>query len=183
MANGRHVFISYASDMKRQAQELTSALEGQGMEAWVDFKDLRPGQRLRDELERALDTAQSFVILVGSGSRATPWQEAEWSAALARAWSDREKMLLPVIFGEGSPPPFLRNWVPLRVDPDHQASTWTGRVLDTLRNPAAESVQEMSLQNREERRKRLDQITRSAEELRKWQGNEPPPVGPKVPTD
>jgi hypothetical protein len=46
--------------------------------------------------ERAIDAAQWFVILVGSKSRATPWQEAEWSAALARS-ADREKKVLPVV--------------------------------------------------------------------------------------
>src|SRR5215467_12218559 len=99
MVSGTNVFISYASDMKRLAEELTRALESQGLEPWVDFKDLHPGQRWKEELERAVDWAQWFIILVGSDSRATPWQEAEWSAALARTWADREKKLLPVVFG------------------------------------------------------------------------------------
>ena len=74
------------------------------------------------------------MILVGSKSRTTPWQEAGWSAALARSWADREKKLLPVVFGEGDPPPFLRNWVSLRIDPEREASTWTRNVLGALRN-------------------------------------------------
>ncbi len=83
------------------------------MEPWVDFNDLQPGQRWREELERAIDAAQWFVILVGAKSRATPWQEAEWSAALARSWADHEKRVLPVVFGEGDAPPFLRNCLSL----------------------------------------------------------------------
>ena len=51
MATGTNVFISYASDTKPLAEELTRALESQGIEPWVDFKDLQPGQRRREELE------------------------------------------------------------------------------------------------------------------------------------
>lgn len=47
MATGTNVFISYASDTKPLAEELARALESQGIEPWVDFKDLQPGQRLR----------------------------------------------------------------------------------------------------------------------------------------
>jgi len=45
------------------------------MHAWADFKDLRPGQRWHDELERALESADWFVILVSPQSYASPWQK------------------------------------------------------------------------------------------------------------
>jgi hypothetical protein len=48
------------------AEELTKELESQGIEPRVDFKNLRPGHRLSEELERALDEAQWLVILAGS---------------------------------------------------------------------------------------------------------------------
>lgn len=183
MASGSSVFISYATDTKPWAEELTRALESQGIEAWVDFKDLRPGQRWRDELERAIDAAQWVLILVGSGSRATPWQEAEWNAALARTWVDREKRLLPVVFGPTEPPPFLRNWVSLRVDPATEPSTWTRHVLDALRSVRNEAVHGVGPQNRRERQTRLDEIKKAAEELRQGQPDEPPPMAPKVRTE
>src|SRR5260370_30602985 len=157
MASGSSVFISYATDTKLLAEELTRALESQGIEAWVDFKDLQPGQRWKDELERAIAAAQWVLILVGSGSRATAWQEAEWSAALTRTWADSDKRLLPVVFGESEPPPFLRNWVSLRVDPAKEPSTWTRHVLDALRSVRNEAVHGVRVQNRRERQKRLDE--------------------------
>jgi hypothetical protein len=180
MASGTNVFISYASDTKRWAEELTRALKSQGMEPWVDFKDLHPGQRWREQLERAIDASEMLVILVGSGSRATPWQEAEWSAALTGTWADREKKLLPVIFGEGDPPPFLRNWVSLRIDPESEAATWTRDVLDALRSLRNKAVHSTGPQNREERQERLDEVRKAAEELRKQQPDDPPGISPTV---
>jgi hypothetical protein len=107
MAEGTNVFISHTWDTKPLAEELTKALEKQGIEAWVDFKDLRPGQLWKEELERAIDSAAFIVFLFTPDSPATPWQEAEWSTALARIWASQDKKLLPVVFGKSDTPPFF----------------------------------------------------------------------------
>ncbi len=174
MATGSSVFISYATDTKSRAQELTQALENQGIDAWVDFKDLRPGQRWRDELDRAIASAAYFLILVGTGSRSTAWQEAEWSAALAGSWSDKDKHLLPVIFGEAEPPAFLRDWASLRVDPDKEPSTWTHHVLDALRSIRNDAAHDVGDQTRRLREKRFDEISKVVEVLRRESPDEPP---------
>jgi hypothetical protein len=180
MASGTNVFISYSSDTKCRAEELATALESQGMEPWVDFKDLHPGQRWRDELDRAINAAQWLVILVGPQNRTTPWQEVEWSAALTHTWTDQQKKVLPVVFGKSDAPPFLRNWVSLRIDPATEPNTWTRRVLDALRNIRNEAVHGVGPQNREERRERLDEVRRAAEELRKGQTDESLAVPPNA---
>ncbi|HUA60946.1 MAG TPA: toll/interleukin-1 receptor domain-containing protein [Verrucomicrobiae bacterium] len=178
MTSGTNVFISYAADTRPRAEELAKALESQGIEPWVDFKDLHPGQRWRDELERALDSAQWLVILIGRDDRATPWQEVEWSAALERTWADREKRLLPVVFGEGDTPPFLRNWVSLRIDPKSEGSTWTYHVLDAMRNIGNESTPAPDPLIRAQRQSRLEEVRKAAEELRKEQPGLPPTAPP-----
>ncbi len=91
MLSESDVFISYATDTKPEAEELARALERHGIQAWADFKDLRPGQRWQEEIERAVESADLFLILVGRHSSATPRLEAEWRAALANAWSDSQK--------------------------------------------------------------------------------------------
>lgn len=58
----------------------------------------------------------------------------EWSTALAHAWADREKKLLPVVFGKSDPPLFLRNWVSFRIEPQSDTSTWTSEVVEALRS-------------------------------------------------
>ncbi len=173
MASGANVFISYASDTRPLAEELTKALESQGIEPWVDFKDLHPGQLWKEELERAIDAAQWVLILVGSHSRTTRWQEAEWSAALTRSWVDREKRLLPIMFGQDDPPPFLRNWVALRVNPDTEASTWTRKVIDILRNLRNEAIH-TGAKSREERQQRFAEIRQAVEAFREEQPDTPP---------
>jgi len=169
MAASANVFISYASDTKPLAEELTRDLEKQGIEPWVDFKDLRPGQRVSEELQRAIDRAAWFVVLVGSRSRTTPWLEAEWSAALARTWESEDKRLLPIVFGDGQLPPFLRNWVALRVNPDTEASTWTRKVLDVLRSVRSVAAAHDVGKGRTEFQQRLEELNHAAEALREDQ--------------
>lgn len=174
MGRTSEVFISYATDTKPLAEELTRALQSQGIEAWVAFKDLHPGQRWKDELERAVENARWVLVLVGPNSRATAWQEAEWSTALAKTWADSDKRMLPVVVGATEPPPFLRKWVPVRVDPVAEPATWTQRVLDALRSARNRAVHDLAPRDRRERDERLTEISKAAEELRKQQADEPP---------
>lgn len=170
MATESDIFISYATDTKPFAEQLAQALQQQGFHAWADFKDLRPGQVFRNELERALDNARSFLILVSPASRASAWQDAEWRAALVKVWSDSNKRMIPVVVGGAEPPPFLRNWVSLRVDPAAEPQNWTRHVVNALRLAPDSSVQAPSAENLRVRQRRLDEIGHMAEELRK---NEP----------
>ncbi len=169
MATNASVFISYASDAKQQAEELTRDLERQGIDPWVDFKDLQPGQRVSEELQSAIDRAAWFVFLVGSKSRTTPWLEAEWSAALARTWESEDKRLLPIVFGDGQLPPFLRNWVALRVNPDTEGSTWTRKVLDVLRSVRSASAAHDAGKGSKEFQRRLEELSLAAKALREDQ--------------
>ena len=127
-----NVFVSYASDTRPLAEQLTQALNNEGIQSWVDFKNLQPGQQFQRELDRAIEQAECFLILVGPKSRATPWQDAEWRAVLTKAWTDSGKRVLPVVVGSSQSPPFLRNWVSLNVDPSAEPETWTRRVVDAL---------------------------------------------------
>jgi hypothetical protein len=167
------VFISYAADTKPLAEQLTQALQTQGFHAWADFKDLRPGQVWQDEIERALEDARSFLILVSPTSRAGSWQEVEWRAALAKVWTDSDKRLIPVLVGGTEPPPFLRNWVSLIVDPAAEPANWTRHVVNALLSAPNERVPASIDRNRRERERRLDEMSRTAEELGK---NEPGPL-------
>jgi hypothetical protein len=172
MPAGNQVFISYAADTKTAAEELTRTLEDNGIQAWADFKDLHAGQRWQKEIERAAANARQFLILVGPHSSSTPWLEAEWRTILTKAWSDSRKSVIPIMLGTGDLPAFLRNWVPLRIEPDAEPAKWTLRVLEALRThrkPAPPSAAD-----RRERRERLEDIKRSAEALKRQESGHQP---------
>jgi len=165
MTSAPNIFISYAEDTKPLAEELTRALQQQGIETWADFKDLQPGHLWRDELEQAIEHARKFLVLVGPNSRATRWQEWEWRTVLQSVWSDSGKTLIPLVVGANEPPPFLRDWVSLRIDPANGPTTWTGDVLQALGAGRNEAAHGLSTPGRRERQMRLDEIARAAKEL------------------
>ena len=160
------VFISYAKDTKPRAEELAKVLQQHLISTWADFKDLQPGQRWQEEIERAAERAQFFLILVGPDSSGTPMLEAEWRVVLAKAWADSQKTVIPIIFGDGEPPPFLQSWVPLRIDSGTESAKWTQRLLEAMQSRCDRLDPAMS-GNRTEHEKRLDELSRAAEELQR----------------
>jgi hypothetical protein len=173
MATDSDVFISYAADTKPLAEELARALQRQGMESWAAFKDLQPGQNILEELERAIATSRWLLFVIGPNSLASRWQEAEWRAALASSWEHSEKKMLPVVVGGAEPPPFLRNWVSLNVDPATEPVVWTHHVLDVLRS-AGNRTAALSPKDQHERQLRMAEIGKAAEALRTLEPEEPP---------
>jgi TIR domain-containing protein len=165
MAAKPEVFISYATGSKPFAQILSRELEKKGLSSWADFKDLKPGQRWQVELDRAVNKASLFLILVGPGSSATPQLEVEWQAALRSAW-DSGKALIPVIFGDDEVPPFLRSWVGIHVKTGTDPSTWTERVIDALTAQPSCSTPPASPLERSARNQRLDELAEAAHSLK-----------------
>jgi hypothetical protein len=127
------VFISYSSDARPWAERLSDSLERKGISTWTDFKSLAPGQRWIEEIERALDKAKYFLIVVGPKNRIGQWQDREWQGALQRTWSDPNKRIIPVLVDDATPPSFLKNWVSVRMHPGKPESSWIDKICDVIR--------------------------------------------------
>jgi hypothetical protein len=127
------VFISYSKDAKPWAEKLSKSLENKGVSTWTDFKSIRPGQRLVEEMQRALDDARYFLIVVGPKNDVGEWQDREWQAALQRVWTDRSKRIIPVLVDDATPPSFLKNWVFVRMHPGQPESSWIDRIYKAVR--------------------------------------------------
>ena len=127
-----YVFISYSADTESYARQLTLALERADVRTWVAFRDLGPGARWSDEIEKAIQESDWFVILAKSGAESTPYQDLEWRRALTGTWENPKKRILPVIFGTGKIAPF-QGWVPLNIQDPEVSPEWTEAVCDVLK--------------------------------------------------
>lgn len=69
------IFISYSSRDRPAALQLLKLVEDAGHDAWMDLFDIRPAQRLRQELEEGVRRADVFCILLSpaavAGGRTT----------------------------------------------------------------------------------------------------------------
>jgi hypothetical protein len=131
MAN---VFISYSRDTKPLAEKLARSLNRNGISTWTGFDDLKPGQRWSDEMEKALEAARDYVVLVGPDEEMSTFQDRELQAALRWSWSDSAKRIIPVIVGRERVPPFLSDWVGLKVGRGQDETLLPKKLLSLLRD-------------------------------------------------
>ncbi len=127
------VFISYSTDARPWAEKLSESLESKGISTWADFKSIMPGQQWRKEIQRALDDAKYFLIVVGPKNQIGEWQDREWQGALQRTWADSNTRIIPVLINDATPPSFLKNWVFVRMQPGKPESSWIDRIYDAVR--------------------------------------------------
>jgi hypothetical protein len=164
-----NVFISYSSDAKPWAEKLSNALETKGVSTWTDFKSIRPGQRWLEEIQHALDDAQYFILVVGPRNAIGEWQDREWQGALQRTWTDTNKRILPVLVDDDAPPPFLKDWTFVRMQPNEPESSWLDRIYDTVRQAGSKGRGVSTKQGAKpskEFRSRLEEIESVAKQLK-----------------
>jgi hypothetical protein len=113
------VFISYSADARKWAEKLAASLRGEGVATWIDFENLSPGERVYDQVQKALDQATFYLVVVGPRNLVRDSQDREWQGALERTWTDPDKRIMPVLVGRAEAPAFLRNWAPFRFQPGH----------------------------------------------------------------
>ena len=81
----RRVFISYSRADIRHVWAIASALRHEGVETWLDFEDLKPGERWKDAIEAALARADLMLFCVSPNSVESAWTSVELKLALENA--------------------------------------------------------------------------------------------------
>ncbi len=120
------VFISHAHEDKGVARELRTHLEDCGVPVWIDTQELRGGDRLHPEIDKAIRDARHTVVLIGPETHNSAWVQDEVAAARETADTDAGYRVAPLLL-PGVADTALRLWfgpkaVPLavRLD-DHHA--------------------------------------------------------------
>ena len=62
------VFISYAREDFQMAMKIYSSLMESGIDAWIDNKNLLPGQRWKEVIYREIEKCSYFLALISSSS-------------------------------------------------------------------------------------------------------------------
>jgi adenylate cyclase len=71
--SGTHdVFVSYASQDSAVADDLTVALEGQGIKCWIAPRDVTPGAHYASEIVHAIDSAKAIVLILSQDAATSP---------------------------------------------------------------------------------------------------------------
>ena len=156
-------------DAKPWAEKLSQSLESKGVSTWTDFKSIRPGQRWLDEIQRALDDAKYFLLVVGPKNAIGEWQDREWQGALQRTWTDPNKRIIPILIDDATPPSFLKDWAFVRMQPGKSESSWIDRIYDAIRGTGSGGHRTFTKQSAKPSkafRSRLEEIESVANQLK-----------------
>lgn len=91
------VFISHASEDKADVVvPLTEALTRLGLRVWVDYRELRLGDRLRQRIDEGLVRSRFGVVIVSPQFLDKRWTQAELDGLVSLEMADGRKRILPV---------------------------------------------------------------------------------------
>ncbi len=91
------VFICHASEDKAAVVfPLTAELTRQGLRVWVDYKELRLGDKLRQRIDDGLARSRFGVVIVSPRFFEKAWPQAELDGLIALEMAQGKKRILPV---------------------------------------------------------------------------------------
>lgn len=115
--NAPKVFVSHASEDKaRFVVDFASRLRENGVDAWLDQWEMKPGDSLVDKIfEEGLKEARAAIVVLSKTSVQKPWVREELNASVVSRIS-RGTKLIPVVIDDCEVPESLRSTLWQRVD-------------------------------------------------------------------
>ncbi len=158
------VFISCSRHSEKYAEALSDALQGRSISTWLYTRDLGPSQVWSDEILKAMENARVIAFIIEPKLSPSTWQQKEYIAALEYSWSDKNKILLPILIGDADAPPFLRDRVSLRIQ--NHKSDWAKAAEEVTKVLSETTTPTITKTCEKERVQRLNAIEKGASALR-----------------
>jgi hypothetical protein len=103
------VFVSHASEDKaRFVLPFATVLRQNGVDAWVDQWEMRPGDSLVDTIAHAITDAHGLIIVLSKYSIDKSWVREELNAAIVQRINTNFK-IIPVVLDQCDVPVLLRS--------------------------------------------------------------------------
>lgn len=96
------VFISHASVNLKAAKQVETALVTAGFDPWLDYSDIRIGELLGKELQKAIEASQAVVLIWSKAAAASRWVAAEVLTAF-----HLHRFIVPCVLSATELPQFL----------------------------------------------------------------------------
>jgi tetratricopeptide (TPR) repeat protein len=78
---GRPVFVSYATADRKQALQVTRAIERRGRKCWISSRDVAPGENYQEAIVRSIRTAKAMVLVFSNAANDSDEIKKELSLA------------------------------------------------------------------------------------------------------
>ena len=93
----KHVFISHATADDDFVRELRIKLELHDLNVWVDSRNLRGGDQLKPEIEKAIKDARQVIAVLSPQTINSTWVGEEVQLAEQLANDDDDFRVIPLI--------------------------------------------------------------------------------------
>ena len=90
------LFISHSSQDDAFVRDLRAALADHGQDGWIDSRELRGGDPLWPEIQKAIDDASAYAVVISTDALQSKWVGKELRHALD-VRKQRGKDKFPVI--------------------------------------------------------------------------------------
>ena len=102
----KQVFVSYAYDDAKVAQELHAKLRDTLVTGWMDQSEIASGAAIAQRVKESLRRASAIVVLVSERSLKSQWVQFEVGAAFAM-----DKPIIPILIGQADLEKSLPDWL------------------------------------------------------------------------
>lgn len=155
-----NVFISHSRQNGGAALKLCDRLSQSGIKVWLDIRELDSGENWNEQVTKAIESADAFVVLVGPDPTPDRSQRFEWQQITEREYYlDPSKPMIPVVMGSAELPGFLRTRQVLTVPPTAiDFDSLAGQIAAALKDPAATIDQEQLQRGRAARDQALESL-------------------------
>ncbi len=89
-------FVSYSARDKAFAERIYHDLQEVGVRCWLDSKDLKIGDRLDIEIDRAIQVTDKVLLVLSESSIRSDWVRKEIEFALERESKAKKTILFPI---------------------------------------------------------------------------------------
>ncbi len=100
-------FISHSSKDKEFVEKLNRSLRVAGVRVWYASEDLLPGQKLRDQIKKAINSFDKLLLVLSPNSMGSNWVTTEIRDARDREREENRQVLFPISI---VPMENIRNW-------------------------------------------------------------------------
>ena len=137
VSTGRlNLFISYAMDDALPVRLIVEQLRSSGYVTWVAEAQLKLGDDLQQRISEAIAAADVVIVVYSERSLKSRWVKYESELAIVRE-VEKRTVVVPVVLGDVTPPPYLRDRLYLRLNREFTAAD-LAPLLATLRRIAEE---------------------------------------------
>jgi len=90
------LFISYSHQDEEFAKSLYGRLRANGFEVWYAVEDMKGGQKIHDQIDRAIQRHDRLLLILSEASMKSNWVETEIYKALNREREEGKRILFPI---------------------------------------------------------------------------------------